>query len=101
MIETKAPVKNAIYRAIKVKGKPKKRPRTNDNFTSPNPIPLPFVTKKRKEKKANAPKALKTCVAMLVLLNNKYMIKVIRVTISNLSGIIPYSMSAKNIPMKE
>lgn len=43
MIETKAPVKKAIYKATMTDGKPNKNPRTKENFTSPNPIPLPFV----------------------------------------------------------
>lgn len=72
-----------------------------DNFTSPNPIPRPLVTKNKKRKKSAAPIPLRKLLILFELeARTKYKMGII-VIIKNLSGMIPYSRSAKIIPTKQ
>ena len=61
MIETIAPVKKAIYRAVIIFGNPRRNPNTNDNLTSPKPIPRPFVIPKSSRKNKRAPSPERIC----------------------------------------
>ena len=100
MIETKAPVKKAIYKATRTDGKPNKNPRTNENFTSPKPIPLPFVTTNKNRKNNRAPRpAYRWFVSEICFSYKKAILPTIE-RITKRSGIIPYSISAKKIPIR-
>ena len=100
MIETVAPVKKATYRATIIDGNPNKKPKANDNLTSPNPIPRPFVTTKSTRKNINAPSpAYRWFVIDACFSNKKALLAIVDIIISR-SGIIPYCISAKKIPIK-
>lgn len=100
MIETPAPVKKARYKATIIEGNPRKNPSINESFTSPSPIPLPFVMTNKSRKNARvANPAIRWGITNPLELS-KYRREETVETITKKSGIIPYSRSAKNMPIK-
>lgn len=101
MIEIKAPVKNAKYKLIIIKGNPNNNPSTNANLTSPKPMPFPRVKANNRKKNKKDPMAESRCGNKGKLEFKIYKNVETRLVATSRSGIIPYIMSATKMPIKE